>query len=310
MADRKAWMCSIALFAFGLLLNPANAETGTDVTPKWSAKAAFHPPAATTAPAPALNASKELSASREWIFSAPPRGAAKEEQAIYQPIVEFLSRTTGHKIVYKYSDNWLSYSKDMSFGQYDIVFDGPHFNGWRQDKLQHTPLLKLPDDMVFVVVSRADDAAVKDLKQLAGRRVCAHAPPNLGTLTMLSRFENPARQPVIVETQGWDGGYKGMLAGKCVGTVLPIKNLKKFDGDKNAARILYQHRALPNQAISAGPAVPVGVQVKIANALLSEEGRQITQKLLDAYAAKSFVPATREEYAGLGMLLKDTLYYQ
>ncbi len=300
--------CFVAGFV-AVLTNGASADS-TEPLAKWSSKAAYQPREETIKQTIEVKPNRDLTARNEWIFSAPPRGTAAEERALYEPIVEFLSRVTGHKIVYKNSDNWLSYSKDMTFGNFDLVFDGPHFNGWREDRLQHTPLVKLPDEFVFVVVTRNDDAQIKELKNLAGRRVCAHAPPNLGTLTLLSQFGNPVRQPSLIETHGWEAGYKGMMEGKCVATVLPIKNFKKYDGDKKLARVLYQHRALPNQAISAGPAIPAAMQVKIANALLSDEGKKITQKLMDAYAAKGFVAATREEYAGLGGLLKDTLYYQ
>ena len=308
MATGKVGLGSTVLWLMALSVSAVYADNTT--APKLGAKAAFHPPAEGISQGQlATKSAQELGAERGWVFSAPPRGKAQEEQAIYQPIVDFLARTTGHKIIYKHSSNWLSYSKDMSFGQFDLVFDGPHFNGWRQERLQHTPLVKLPDDFVFVVVARVDDPLAKDLKSLAGRRVCAHAPPNLGTLTMLSAFDGPLRQPVLIETQGWENAYAGLIAGKCLGTVLPLKNWKKFD-DKHRTRVLYQHRALPNQAISAGPAIPPDMQVKITNALLSDEGRQITQKLLDAYAAKAFVPADPKEYAGLGSLLKDMLYYQ
>jgi len=176
-------------------------------------------------------------------------------------------------------------------------------------RMQHTPLIKLPEDFVFVVVTRKDNTQITEIKQLAGRKVCAHAPPNLGTLTMLSQFDNPARVPSILETKGWDAAYNAVAEGKCVGTVLPLQNLTKNDKEKNLMRVLYKHRAMPNQAFSAGPRIPAAMQAKIKEALLSEEGRSVTAKLRGLYAGKNFVPATAEEYAGLGQLLKDSLYY-
>jgi ABC-type phosphate/phosphonate transport system substrate-binding protein len=248
---------------------------------------------------------------RDLVFSAPPRGSYQEEAAIYQPIVDLLSKAIGKKVTYQYSDNWLSYSKDMTEGSYDIVFDGPAFNGWRIEKLNHTPIVRLPEDFVFVIITKADNDRVKQVKDLAGRMICAHAPPNLGTLTLLSQFDNPSRQPVIVETKGWDNAYKAMLDGKCAATVVPIKNLAKNDaGTKKLTKTLYQHKAMPNQAVSVGPRIAPELHKKIAQALLSDEGKQATAKLRAAYAGKDFVPATRDEYAGLSDLLKASLYYR
>lgn len=262
--------------------------------------------------APLANTGKSLQeVNSQLVFSAPPRGAYADEVAIYEPIVQLLSKVVGRKVEYKYSDNWLSYSKEMTEGRYDIVFDGPAFNGWRIEKLSHTPLVRLPEDFIFVVVTKADNNRVKNVKDLAGRMICAHAPPNLGTLTLLSQFDNPARQPVIVETKGWDTAYKALMDGKCVATVLPIKNLGKNDaGAQRLTKTLYQHKALPNQAFSVGPRIAPELHAKIAQALLSEEGKLATAKLRSAYAGKSFVPTNRQEYADLGELLNSSLYYR
>ena len=242
----------------------------------------------------------------EFVFSAPPRGEQAKEQGIYDPIAEYLTRATGQKFVYAYSHDWLTYQNRMRTGTYDLMFDGPHFVGWRMANLGHTPLVKLADEFVFVVIARADNQRVKEVKDLAGRMVCAHSIPNLGTLALLSQFPNAARQPYITEIQGWDKAYQGVQDNKCVGTVLPLKVLKKMDsGASRKMKTLYTHPALPNQAFTASPRVSAELQRKIAAALLSEEGKKATAKLLEAYAAKEFVPARPGEYAGLGSLLKD-----
>lgn len=242
------------------------------------------------------------------ILSAPPRGTLADETQNYQPVADFLSRIVGKKVVYQYSDNWLSYTSDMTKGKFDFVFDGPHFNGWRMENQNHTPLVKLPEDFIFVVVVKADNASIQDMKKLAGRRICAHAPPNLGTLTMLKQFDNPSRQPLIIEVQGWDKSYNSLMAGKCVATVIPLKIKEKMDKG-NLTKILYKSQALPNQALSAGPRISPDIQARLKQALLSDEGKAATAKLRAAYAGKDFVSATREEYAGLGFYLNDSPYY-
>jgi ABC-type phosphate/phosphonate transport system substrate-binding protein len=197
----------------------------------------------------------------------------------------------------------------MTQGKFDIVFDGPHFNGWRMDNLDHTPLVKLPEDFIFVVIVKADNKSIQNIKQLAGRRICAHAPPNLGTLTLLNQFDNPARQPQISTVKGWDKSFNSLMTDKCVATVVPLKNMEKLDKGRHLARILYQSPAMPNQAISAGPRIPQDTQEKIRQALLSENGKAVTAKLRAVYASKDFVSATRAEYVGQSVYVKDALYY-
>lgn len=244
---------------------------------------------------------------RDLVFGAAPRGSYAEDAAIYEPIADYLSRVTGRRVVYRHSDNWLSYSKDMTSGAYDLVFDDPALNSWRIERIDHRPLVKLSDDLVFVVVARADDPRVKELKHLAGHGVCAYAAPNLGTLTLMSQFDNPVRRPVIVESRSWDDAYRSLMDGKCAGIVMPLKYEQNLRAD--TVKVLYQHRPLPNQAFSAGPRVPADLQETIRKALLSDAGREATAKLREVYAAKEFVTASPAEYAGLGKLLQNELYY-
>lgn len=247
----------------------------------------------------------------ELVFSAPPRESCVRETEVYQPVMDYLTKVTGRPVTFRCADNWLVYGKDMVAGIYDIVFDGPHFNGWRVDRLEHAPIVKLPEDFVFVVIAKAGNNEISETKSLAGRLVCAHAPPNLGTLTLLSQFDNPARQPVIVETRGWENAMKGLAEDKCAGTVVPFKNLSKYDaGAQKRFKVLYRHAPLPNQALSVGPRISTDMRGKIAQGLLSVEGRNATGKLRAVYAGADFVPANPQEYAGLGRLLRNEFYFR
>lgn len=247
----------------------------------------------------------------ELVFSAPPRESCARELEVYQPLMDYLAKITGHPVVFRCPDNWLAYSKDMVAGIYDIVFDGPAFTGWRVDQLQYVPIAKLPEDFVFVVIAKTDNDRIKEMGRLAGHLVCAHAPPNLGTLILLSQFDNPARQPVIVETRGWENAMKGLMENRCAGTVVPFKNLVKYDaGEPKRFKVLYRHAPLPNQAISVGPRIHPDMRARVTQGLFFEEGRSATRKLRAVYAGAEFVPANTHEYAGLGRLLKDDFHFR
>jgi len=252
-----------------------------------------------------------LTENNELIMSAAPREEDTEAEAIYGPVADYLSTALGKKVVFKYAGNWGVYQGLMQKGAYDIVFDGPHFNSWRVDRVQHNVLVKVPGDHVFVVLVKKDNDKIRELKQLAGRTICAHAPPNLGTLTALNEFENPARQPILINTDGWKEIYQGMLANKCVAAVIPLKALEKFEKDTgHQAKIVFRGATLPDNALSAGPRLSVQDQEKITRALLSPEGEKATAKLRAKYASnKPFGAANNKEFAGLGTYLKNEWGY-
>ena len=294
------------LIAIGTSLATAAAaaeSAGQKAAP--TTKVAYRTTANDTAPAFRLTENNEL------VLSAAPREEDAEAEAIYGPVAEYLSTALGKKVVFKHAGNWGVYQGLMQKGAYDIVFDGPHFNSWRVDRVQHNVLVKVPGDHVFVVLVKKDNDKIRELKQLAGRTICAHAPPNLGTLTALNEFDNPARQPIIVNTDGWQEIYQGMLAGKCVAAVMPLKALEKFEKDTGRlTKIVFRGATLPDNAVSAGPRLSAQDQEKVTLALLSPEGEKATAKLRAKYASnKPFSAANNKEFAGLGTYLKNEWGY-
>lgn len=245
------------------------------------------------------------------IFSAPPREAYEVGREIYQPLVEYLSRVSGRRVVYRQPGNWLTYQTEMLKGGYDLVFDGPHFNSWRVSHQRHNVLAKFADEHGFAVIVRRDNTAIRDVKQLAGKKICGMNPPNLGTLALTAEFDNPSRQPVIVDSMGWENIYHGVVyQNRCVAGIVPLANLAKYDGNSDFTRIVHRTRTLPNQALSAGPRVTRDEQAKIAAALVAPEAAAATAKLRAAYGAdKGFARANRDEYAGLDTYLKDVWGY-
>lgn len=243
------------------------------------------------------------------VFSAPPRETPAEGAATYGPVAEYLSGIIGRKIAYKHPGTWGVYRSEMLKGSYDLVFDGPHFNAYRAERLSHNILAKAPEVHEFVVIVK-NDGKFNALSQTAGRTFCAHAPPNLGTLVLLSQFDNPARQPVIASTEGWDRIYEGVDSGRCTGGVLPLANLKKFDKNGRHMKVLHKSQPMQNQAFSAGPRITAEQQVKLAAALTAPSAAVHTEKLRSAYKiGPRFIATSNQEYAGLSQYLRNEWGY-
>lgn len=276
-------------------------------------KASFAPPETATSRPSFEGVARGMPAGSDnmLVFSAPPRETEEEGIRTYQPIAEYLSRIIGKTIVYKHPGDWLTYQTQMQRGSYDLVFDGPHFISWRISKLQHSTLVKIAGEHVFAVVVRKDDNRITDIKQLAGQKLCGMNPPNLGTLAVLGQFDNPARQPLIMNNVGWTKAYEGVaFEKKCAAAIVPLANLKKFSNSENIVRIVYKTKVLPNQAFSAGPRISTADQARIAAALISQEGSPAMARLISAHGTdKGLAYASKEDYAGLDVYLKDTWGY-
>ncbi len=241
----------------------------------------------------------------DLVLSAPPRESREAGEKLYGALAEYLSKATGERIVYRHPDNWGIYQAYMTKGEYDLVFDGPHFVSWRMARLQHVPIAALDGKLRFVVVSKTDNTRVHQLNDLIGKGVCGHAPPNLATLTLFDQFTNPSRQPLLVETKGFDNAYQALLSGRCVGTVLPAELYRKYDGQAKHTRVLYESTAVSNQALTAGPRVSAEVRKRLQQALLSTEGKPVVQPVAESAGASIFIAVTDADYRGYDSLLRN-----
>lgn len=247
---------------------------------------------------------------KDIVLTSPPRESEQKAREIFQPIAEYLTQVLKRPVIFKYSDNWLTYQSEMQKDLYDIVFDGPHFISYRMAKHQHTPLVKLPGKFIFVVIAKKDNDRINKLQDINGRLLCAPAPPNLATLTALAQYTNPARQPILVDTKGFPQTYEALLRGRCVAAAMQIKVFEKLDKEKKATKVLFESKGLPNQAISVSPRIAAAERALLVETLLSEAGKQATSKLREEYNGQDFVPASDQEYMGHSDLLKDIWGFQ
>jgi ABC-type phosphate/phosphonate transport system substrate-binding protein len=292
---------AFVLICFGVAALPAY---GADpylkdaiTAPPKSSKTSFAPPISNTA----------HSDTATLVFTSAPRETALEGQQIYGPIATYLSKALGKQVTYRHPGTWGAYRSEMLKGSYDIVFDGPHLNSYRAERLNHNVLVKLPGRHEFVIIVRKDDKFTS-ISQMGGRTFCSHAPPNLGALILISQFDNPARQPAILPTDGWDKIYEGVSSGRCAGGILPMANLKKLDANESV-RVIFKTPGLPNQAFSAGPRLTAQEQTKIAAALTAPEAAQATEKLRAAFKADELLSAHNAEYSGIANYLRNEWGY-
>lgn len=241
----------------------------------------------------------------EYLFTAPPRESPERGVEIYKPIADYLTKATGERFEYRHPQSWKEYSRGMQNKEFDLVFDGPHFVSWRLQYVNHDVIAKLPNLLIWRIITKSGDDSIKTMDDLVGRTVCAPKSPNFGMLTMMSHFTNPAKEPVHVVTKGWKDGYNGVVKGKCDAAVLPVTNHKKFDPNLVKTKAIHTHLPYPNQAFTAGSSITPNLKAKIARQLLSDAGQNSLSKLRDRFSrGVNLISAENEEYEGISMVLK------
>lgn len=246
----------------------------------------------------------------ELIFTAPPRETPEKGQKMYMPIAKYLSKATGEKVVYRYPGSWEQYSKDMRKDTYDIVFDGPHFAAWRVKHLGHQAAVKLPGNLVFVVVTHKKYDKIKKLRHLKSRKVCGLPSPNLGTVSYLSNFMMATVPPQVVEVKGgFKGVFKAFREGKCEAAILRDTVFKKMPAAKKSdLKIVYTSNSLPNQVFTVSKRVKV--KAALVRAMSEKAGGEAGGLLLARFSknSKKFLPGETAEYKGHESFLEGVVW--
>ena len=238
------------------------------------------------------------------LFTAAPLESSQTAAGIYEPIARYLGQALNRPVVYRYVGNWGVYRTQMQRGDYDLVFDGPHFTSYRLEKLRHQLLVRLPDTFQYVTVAR-DDFVFVGMQRLYRNNFCAFSSPNLGTLMLLDLFDNPARQPHITAAASSDEIYQGVVGKRCAAGVLPLAHFRRLNQD-GRVRVLYTSDALPGQALSAGPRVSPDERLQLINALVSPAASGPTAPLRAAWRTEGgLVRANAEDYLPFSRYLRN-----
>lgn len=247
----------------------------------------------------------------DYILTGPPREDSKKSTEMYGPIADKLSEVLGKRVVYEQPQGWIEYANKMRDGYYDIVFDGPHFAAWRVKHLKHYPVAELPGDLGFVLIANKSDDGLKDLRQLAGKRICGMLSPHLGTSLVLDYYPNPVIQPVIIEVDGFQKEvYKAFKDGKCRAAIL--RNVFYFrlpQIDKEKSKVMLKTRSLPNQTITVSTRLRTNAKL-ISAFMTSKDGAIAADGLLSRYSkkAKYFEKTSVNRFAGIEGLLEGVVF--
>ncbi len=256
----------------------------------------------------------QLATAQELIFTAPPREKPEAGAKQYGPLAAHLSKLLDRNVRYVHPGNWLNYQRDMRADRYDIVFDGPHFASWRMAHLGHDALVRLPGSLEFFLLTNKGENEIHTTDDLVGQKICGIAPPNLSTLSIIAKFNNPVRQPVVKAIRGgMSAVVKAFDAGQCRAAV--VRNTffsKKMSNEQRARyRIIYQANPLPNQSITASKRVSEREKMLITQSLTNGDGIVASQPILKRFGgkkAKSFVLAKAGEFNGINSLLEGVIF--
>lgn len=231
-----------------------------------------------------------------------------QAQEVYKPLIDYLSRTTGHRFQLVVSRNYHTYWRDLrNNSPVDFAFDDPHFVDFRIQRFGFVPVARNAQPTVYALLGQPELEG-ENVRALIGMPVACMPSPSLGFALLGEMYgNNPLAQPDIrSEAISWRDGVEMVFAGEVQGAMVPGYLAETYYNLPTLART----RPLPGKAFTASPKVPAEDVASVAKALETLHEDAELYDVLAELGVPRFEPATAAEYAGLEKILSGFYGYR
>lgn len=240
------------------------------------------------------------------VFGVVPQQSPLELIKAWKPLIDYLEKTTGEKIVLKIERSIPEFEKNLYQGNYDIAYMNPSHYVIAHQKKGYLAKVRDQKNLVGILVVRKDSgiASISDMK---GKQFLFPAAGAFAA-TMITKYELLVDHNINIESNekfryvnSHDSVYKGVARGigDVGGGIDRTFNDLNDDETKSSLMIVYKTKSYPSHPFAFHPALSKEKQEKIAKALL-----KTPDSLLTALNIKHLVEINNTEYASVQTMIK------
>ncbi len=243
----------------------------------------------------------------ELTLGVEPRYPAEQMAGEYQPLVDYLSRTTGHKIKLVVAPSYHSYWRDLRENRkLDIVLEDAHFAAYRNARFYYVPVVKSAEPASFTLVA-SDLLTDPTLNTLVGKRVVTMPSPSLGYAALTEMYPSLIRQPEVESlAKSWKDGVEIVFGGDAEATILPTPLAQQYPNLIPVGT----SRDFPGAAVLVRPTLDPKIVGQITTAFLKAHNEQSLIDFNTGLFISQWVPATAADYTGQDAVLKTFFGYR
>ena len=223
----------------------------------------------------------------------------------YQPLADYLSKTTGQQFHVLTHKNFLTYWERMKKNKgFDFVLDAAHFTDFRVARKHFKVLAKFPDTVSFTVIT-SEDNLIFEMQELISKKIATMASPGLGAIRLDSMFPNPVRLPFYIQVHNSTEAGNKVLDGSVDAAIIPTPLVGMFEG----VNTVLSTDPVPHMALSVSADIPEALAVKVQKSLVDAINTPEGRKMLEALNIERFDTASNDDYAGYAKLLEGVFGY-
>ena len=243
----------------------------------------------------------------EYNFAVEPTYTPERAKEVYEPLIAYLNKSTGHTFKLVVARNYAFYWNDLrKRTDLHFVFDEAHFTDFRIQRSNYEPLVKssIPSSYSLLTQENIEEG---NTQAFVARSLVTMPAPNLGFALLLEYFPNPMQQPDVRSlATSWRDTVEIVFAGEADATMVPSWLKDQYP---NLIPVITT-REFPGPAISAHPDVPADVKAKVKEAMMVLHEDESLYEVLNELGTPQFVEATAAEYRGSEAMLKNFYGYR
>ncbi len=244
----------------------------------------------------------------EYTLAVEPNYPPAQAEQVYKPLLDYLSKSTGHTFKLKPATNYHVYWRDLRSGsKTDFAFEEAHFTDYRIERLGFTPLVRVAEPTSYSLLA---DATVAEggTTGLIGYRVVSMPAPSMGYLLLGEIYKNPIAQPEILSVAAnWRDGVEMIFSQETEAAMVPNYIADPYSSNLT---VVSKSPEYTGRALSAGGTVPADVRKAVTAAMLKLHQDDALYEVLVELGASQFVETNAAEYKGSERLLRGVFGYK
>lgn len=246
-------------------------------------------------------------------FGVVPQYDARQIKAIWQPILDQVSKQSGIQIELVGSPSIQIFEKQFQDGKFDFAYMNP-YHLIRANQMQgYHPFLRDVGRSLHGIIVVLKDSPITTVAELQGKTVAFPAPNALGA-ALIPRAEfgeiyHLQINPKYVRSH--DSVYLNVVLGQAdAGGGVQNTLAKQPEKVRNALKIIYETQKLAPHPVSAHPRVSQRIVEKVTNAFIALEKTTEGRRMLEAIPIKQLGVTTLNDYDPLQKLGLEKYYVE
>lgn len=240
------------------------------------------------------------------IFGVVPQQSPLELIKAWKPLMDYLEKATGEKIVLKIERSIPEFEKNLYQGNYDIVYMSPSHYVIAHQKKGYLAKVRDKKNLVGILVVRKD-SGITNISDMKGKQFLFPASGAFAA-TMINKYELLVEHHINIESDenfryvnSHDSVYKGIARGlgEIGGGIERTFNDLNDEETKSSLIIIRRTKPYPSHPIAFHPTLPQETQQKITQALL-----KTPDSLLIALSMKHLIEINHAEYSSVQTMIK------